>query len=80
MALGCRLVVAVLLVLTAACTTEARKTKAELTKEDRVRTILKNDTYLSSRADKEESAHTADVCRRASSRLRRLLASAPTVT
>jgi hypothetical protein len=35
MALGCRLVVAVLLVLTAACTTEARKTKAELTKEDR---------------------------------------------
>ena len=41
MALGCRLVVAVLLVLTAACTTEARKTKAELTKEDRVRTLLK---------------------------------------
>ena len=28
------------MVLTAACTTEARKTKAELTKEDRVRILL----------------------------------------
>jgi hypothetical protein len=45
MALGCRLVVAVLLVLTAACTTEARKTKAELTKEDRVRSFYR-DTAL----------------------------------
>lgn len=37
MAPSCRLVVAVLLVLAATCTTEARETKAQLNKDHRVR-------------------------------------------